>query len=192
MVLSCSTSDLAAKRISSCSSTALFPVVRWGLSPTQAYGPPCHHASAPAIPCLGRQWGLNSQQQAQHSLHRHYASQPNTPADSGDWETIKSVDENPASSSQAAEGKADSGTPIEHSILVLPLLIASAYSHVNRQYIKMRRRRKWWKKLGGYPRVGSAVSVHTQATTQTVSNAHAAAFGLLSVPQLISSSDSVV
>jgi hypothetical protein len=29
-------------------------------------------------------------------------------------------------------------------------------SHVNRQYIKMRRRRKWWSKMGGYPKVAVA------------------------------------
>lgn len=41
-------------------------------------------------------------------------------------------------------------------MLELPLLIASSLSHVNRQYIKMRRRRKWWNKLGGYPKVSLA------------------------------------
>jgi hypothetical protein len=46
--------------------------------------------------------------------------------------------------------------PADSPFLALPLLVASSLSHVNRQYIKMRRRRKWWSKMGGYPKVAVA------------------------------------
>jgi hypothetical protein len=42
-------------------------------------------------------------------------------------------------------------------LLAIPLMLLSSFSHVNRQYIKLRRRRKWWRKLGGYPKVWSCV-----------------------------------
>jgi len=45
------------------------------------------------------------------------------------------------------------------ALLGLPLLLSSSLSHVNRQYIRMRRRRRWWSKLGGYPKVGSGFRV---------------------------------
>ncbi|GBG00278.1 hypothetical protein Rsub_13004 [Raphidocelis subcapitata] len=45
-------------------------------------------------------------------------------------------------------------------LLGLPLLLSSRLSHVNSAYIKMRRRRKWWSKLGGYPKVPSAPMDH--------------------------------
>ncbi|WIA15212.1 hypothetical protein OEZ85_001890 [Tetradesmus obliquus] len=49
-------------------------------------------------------------------------------------------------SSSSSQGSRD------NPALEFPLLLASSLSHVNRQYIKMRRRRKWWNKLGGYPK----------------------------------------
>ncbi|WIA15211.1 hypothetical protein OEZ85_001890 [Tetradesmus obliquus] len=52
-------------------------------------------------------------------------------------------------SSSSSQGSRD------NPALEFPLLLASSLSHVNRQYIKMRRRRKWWNKLGGYPKVPS-------------------------------------
>lgn len=103
---------------------------------------------------------------------RAAASRSSSPADDSDAPSAPhSVDENPASSSQAAEvnGQPQQQQQADNSFLALPLLIASSLSHVNRQYIKMRRRRKWWSKMGGYPKVrackpcpnnGPAASVH--------------------------------
>jgi hypothetical protein len=54
---------------------------------------------------------------------------------------------------QAANNSSSSLGSHDNPVLELPLLFASSLSHVNRQYIKMRRRRKWWNKLGGYPKV---------------------------------------
>jgi hypothetical protein len=51
----------------------------------------------------------------------------------------------------------------DNPVLEFPLLFASSLSHVNRQYIKMRRRRKWWNKLGGYPKVGNICLFQTRA-----------------------------
>uniref|UniRef100_A0A383VEW1 ADP,ATP carrier protein n=1 Tax=Tetradesmus obliquus TaxID=3088 RepID=A0A383VEW1_TETOB len=58
---------------------------------------------------------------------------------------------------QAANNSSSSSSQGSHDnpALEFPLLLASSLSHVNRQYIKMRRRRKWWNKLGGYPKVPS-------------------------------------
>jgi len=91
------------------------------------------------------------------------SSSPGDDSDSG-FSSPRSVDENPASTSQAAESSSgtdadasssagSTGQPADSPFLALPLLIASSLSHVNRQYIKMRRRRKWWSKMGGYPKV---------------------------------------
>lgn len=131
-------------------------------------------AAAPALQprrCLPRQQPQQQQQQQlTSSSRRRLQQQPLRPAAAaspspnsgagGDW-SWHSVDENPASSSQAEDGPlaagtgsaAGSGAPKESAFLALPLLIASSLSHVNRQYIRMRRRRNWWRKLGGYPRV---------------------------------------
>jgi hypothetical protein len=56
---------------------------------------------------------------------------------------------------QAANNSSSSLGSHDNPVLEFPLLFASSLSHVNRQYIKMRRRRKWWNKLGGYPKVCS-------------------------------------
>jgi hypothetical protein len=53
---------------------------------------------------------------------------------------------------QAANNSSSSQGSHDNPALEFPLLLASSLSHVNRQYIKMRRRRKWWNKLGGYPK----------------------------------------
>jgi hypothetical protein len=89
---------------------------------------------------------------------RAAASRSSSPADDSP-SAPHSVDENPVSSSQAAEvsGQPQQQQQADNSFLALPLLIASSLSHVNRQYIKMRRRRKWWSKMGGYPKVRSFV-----------------------------------
>jgi hypothetical protein len=63
---------------------------------------------------------------------------------------------------QAASNKSSSSqSSHDNAALEFPLLLASSLSHVNRQYIKMRRRRKWWNKLGGYPKVRCTCTCHS-------------------------------
>jgi hypothetical protein len=102
----------------------------------------------------------SANRRSQHS--RVAASRSSSPADDGSDAAASAhlADENPASSSHAAESSSAAGAaaaaqqqPADSPFLALPLLVASSLSHVNRQYIKMRRRRKWWSKMGGYPKV---------------------------------------
>jgi hypothetical protein len=57
------------------------------------------------------------------------------------------------SSTSSSTGQASTSSGISRFV-EKPLLLASTLSHVNKEYIKMRRRRKWWRKLGGFPKVG--------------------------------------
>ncbi|WIA35409.1 hypothetical protein OEZ86_003854 [Tetradesmus obliquus] len=75
------------------------------------------------------------------------AAQPGGSAGSNsEQDKQRQASNNSSSSSQGSH---------DNPALEFPLLLASSLSHVNRQYIKMRRRRKWWNKLGGYPKVPS-------------------------------------
>jgi hypothetical protein len=99
------------------------------------------------------------------------ASRSSSPADDGNETPALSYssDEITASTSEAAGGSSQHGStadgtsqqqqPADSPFLALPLLVASSLSHVNRQYIKMRRRRKWWSKMGGYPKVWTSTSI---------------------------------
>lgn len=81
------------------------------------------------------------------------SAQSSNAANNSDWSS-KPADENASTSQPSADSSsAPQREPQENSMLAIPLLIGSSLSHINKQYIKMRRRRKWWSKMGGYPKV---------------------------------------
>lgn len=99
-------------------------------------------------------------------------SESQDPAE-GEADSLQSASSSPGSSSRASSATSsmeeDQSKPY-NMLLELPLLAASKLSHVNRQYIRMRRRQKWWNKLGGYPKVCSALleSKNTQVHVSAV------------------------
>jgi hypothetical protein len=135
---------------------------------------PAHHLIAP-LPCLpppDHTTGLpvlRQQQPAAVTSSRRWrgrpiasplappcASRSGSPGDADDGDDSAAAAASSSSSSSgaaaAAAGSLKQPAP-DNPWLALPLLILSSFSHVNRQYIRLRRRRKWWGKLGGYPKV---------------------------------------
>lgn len=104
-------------------------------------------------------WAASKQQRTDMKTY----AQSSNPSD-GSHQQRRPADDHASSSSQAASSSTGPQKDSqENSLLALPLLIASSLSHINKQYIKMRRRRKWWSKMGGYPKV--CIEGHTPVQT---------------------------